>query len=509
MGRALASIPLPELSRDYYARLGERLVELQPVARPARERSRLLRLAIATAAVAAAVALAVFTVLPALRSPETATAAEMLASMEVASADPRVVRLTITEQRAPLAAASPSSGSGAAGKSRPLAVSEQLTLSSSGDVRYTAVREHLDGMGTRVVTETLETYDAGRHTMMRRGETHVAEGETPPDPDPYAAPRPATVIVERPSWGTTVFSTFLLANFQALSNSLRAALAESDPGTPVRLTTYLGRPAWQAALRETLPSAGGGGIAVEWDVTVDRGTGLLVASELKPASGHDLPAGLARSFRVTRLEVDPDLPAAWQRIETSGVDEVAIFDPGTRFGTVETVAARAWPTLVLIPADVPAGYRLADVATRDYEGMEKAPGDLSTRVELRRSDPRTSATVREHVDASTQRVMVRYRRGLSTFVIAIRPLGSGGSTGKSSGRPGAETVELGAGFLKGAQALLWVSPYFGDGPTLSVRSDRSRITITGDLTRQELLDAANSLTAHGDAGRPLPEGYGE
>jgi hypothetical protein len=35
------------------------------------------------------------------------------------------------------------------------------------------------------------------------------------------------------------------------------------------------------------------------------------------------------------------------------------------------------------------------------------------------------------------------------------------------------------------------------------------ITITGDLTRQELIEVANSLKAYGDAGRPLPAGYGK
>lgn len=65
------------------------------------------------------------------------------------------------------------------------------------------------------------------------------------------------------------------------------------------------------------------------------------------------------------------------------------------------------------------------------------------------------------------------------------------------------------GYLEGARARTWISPYFVGGPTLITYSDRSRITITGDLTRQELIDVANSFKAYGDVERPLPKGYGK
>ncbi len=68
---------------------------------------------------------------------------------------------------------------------------------------------------------------------------------------------------------------------------------------------------------------------------------------------------------------------------------------------------------------------------------------------------------------------------------------------------------LSSGYLEGAKARVWISPYFGEGPTLVTSSDRSRITITGDLTRQELLAVANSFSAVGHVDKPLPKGYGE
>ena len=47
------------------------------------------------------------------------------------------------------------------------------------------------------------------------------------------------------------------------------------------------------------------------------------------------------------------------------------------------------------------------------------------------------------------------------------------------------------------------------GPTLLTYSDRSQVVIYGDLTRQELIDVANSLKVYGDVDRPLPADYGE
>jgi hypothetical protein len=467
---------------------------------------------LAAAAVVAAAAAVAFAVLPALRGgPEAATAAEMLASLDDAAVGgARVVRLDILEQRSPLvASAAPSSGPSATRSPRPRTVVEQLTLSTAGDIRYASVRELLDGTGTRVRTQTLETYDARRHKMMRHGETRPAQ-ETAENGSSAYDHQLRLVIVERPSWGTTVFSTYLLANFQALSNSLRALLAEADPSTPVEMTTYLGRSAWHARLSEVMPGAGGSEIPVEWEVTVDKETGLLMAGKLRTTSGRALPRGLARSFRVTRIEVDPELPSGWQRIDTSGMDEIAVFDPGTRFGTPGDVAARAWPTPVLVPQSVPEGYRLTDVATRDYEGMQRSPGDHVEHVVVRRRDPRVSVSERTGIDASLQRVQLRYRRGFSSFTISIRPAG-GGDPDDNTERdlPGTEDIVLRSGHLKDEQARVWISPYFGAGPTLVATSGRSRITITGDLTREELLDVAGSLSVAGAIGTSTPQGDGE
>ena len=86
MGRALASVPLPELSADSTRASASGWSSARRAAGPARRRPRLLRVAVAAAVVAAAAAVVAFAVLPAFRGgPETATAAEMLASMNAAA----------------------------------------------------------------------------------------------------------------------------------------------------------------------------------------------------------------------------------------------------------------------------------------------------------------------------------------------------------------------------------------------------------------------------------------
>jgi hypothetical protein len=239
-------------------------------------------------------------------------------------------------------------------------------------------------------------------------------------------------------------------------------------------------------------------------VTVDKATGLLVASDY--GSGPD-----RQSFRVTSLEIDPPLPNGWQSIPKAGQRTISTEDVGTRFGSPESVAERSWPTLVLIPRWVPAGYRMTDAATTDFMGMMTSAKDKSRLIYLSRHDPRESYRQMTSVDASVQRVMVRYRRGFSSFVVEITPLLRGDNTPRhfEAGRLGGEDVTLSAGYLKGNRARTYLAPYRGRGPTLVTYSDRSRITITGDLTRQELIDIASSLKAYGDVDRPLPAGYGK
>ena len=485
----VAAIPVPKAADDFlpWLRVGlERDASLTASPAPAHARRGLRRLLVGVAALAAAAVVFALVVFPAMRGAPTATAADMLASMGKAAGGAQVVRLSFTEGIA-----------GGDQASEPLSprANEQLTLSTSGDVRYSATGTPQDvpGKGTFTTTE-IQTYDERRHEQ-RQLDTVV--------PDDGAS----MLVIERPSWGSSILEVWTFEYFEALADSLRAWLAEGDPNAPVGETTYLGRPAWHADLKERMPGSDSGspdGLLVHWSVTVDKATGLLLASDFGSGPGR-------LSFRVTRLEIDPKLPAGWQSIPKTGQKRIGIDDVGTRFGSPEEIARTAWPTLVLVPQWAPAGYRLTDVATTDFRGMVESTKDKSRLVYLSRHDPREYYWQMTSIDASVQRVMVRYRRGFSSFVVEIRPLLRGDNTPRHfrTGRLSGEDVTLSAGYLKGRRARTYIAPYLGQGPTLITYSDRSMITITGDLTRQELIDVAGSLKAYGDAGRPLPSRYGK
>jgi hypothetical protein len=483
----VAAIPVPAAADDFLPSLRLSLERVaDPTASPAPAHARRgLRLLVSVAALAAVAVVFALVVLPAMHGTPTATAADMLASMGKAAGEAHVVRISFTE--------------GIAGEDQASApvsprANEQLTLSTSGDVRYSNSSSRGAAGDGSVTSSEIGTYDERRHEQ-RQLDTVV--------PDDGAS----VLVIERPSWGSSVMDVATFANFRALADSLRAWLAEGDPNAPVSETTYLGRPAWHADLTERMPSGDSrspDGLLVKWSVIVDKATGLLVASDFGSGPGRPV-------FRVTRLEIDPALPDGWQSIPKTGQKRIGIYDEGTRFGSPKAVARESWPTLVLVPQWAPAGYRMADVATTDFLGMMKSAKDKSRLIYLSRHDPHEYQWQMTSVDASVQRVMVRYRRGFSSFIVEIRPLLRGDNTPRhfKAGRLSGQDVTLSAGYLMGRRARTYIAPYLGQGPTLITYSDRSMITITGDLTRQELIDVANSLKAYGDAGKPLPAGYGK
>lgn len=519
----VAMLPVPAAAHDFLPRLQERIAAppgatTLPPGRAARARSGSHRRLLASvAAVAAAAAVFAFVVLPAIRGAATATAADMLASMNAAAGSAKTVRLRIVEGFAPAASASPQSASG--GEPAPSLrkdTSEELTLSTAGDflAKQTLWSEAIpapDGSPLFPARwlKSVFGYDARRHELR----IHTTNGYQ------------STVL--RPAWATdpTRWELFYL-RYQAAASSLRAQLAEADPATPVTATTYLGRPAWHVVIQGAWPED-------RIAVTVDKATGLLMARErtLTWADGRRVVSFL----RVTRLEVDPRLPAGWQIVPlltrtTPTMQSNLYVDEGTRFGTPEQVAARSWPTLPLVPRWAPAGYRLTDVANAVYEDPRPDhENPWRGRVVRIEPDGRVPGVVRSRrtgLSDCEQGVLVRFRRGFASFVVEISPKLPGepgmGSLTRDT-RPTVQDVTLTGGYLKGARARTWISaaqlPVHhisgnsmmteSDGPTLLTYSDRSMITIYGDLTRQELIDVANSLTVYGDVNRPLPAGYGD
>ena len=480
-----------EFGRELEARMTAADAECTPRVRSldSQRRRRLTgRGVVALVAVVAAAAILLVVFLPSPHGTPTATAADMLASMDAAAGGgAHVVRLSIREGVVP-AGASPSPS--ADGVDRYATAShvtpEQLTISTSGDVRWTVTGKH-KAVGGRpaLTTHDYWTQDARRHETMSLGTVVPDDGNS-------------VLAIERPSWGTNVYETWPVGNIAALASCLRARLAEADPNTPVTETTYLGRPAWHAVFSEHAPGTVDNpeGALFQWRVTVDKATGLLMASDdgYGAQPGEQMSSRLA--FWVTRIEVGPQLPNGWQRLSQAGQERIGIYDYGTRFGTPEAVAKRSWPTPVLIPQQVPAGYRLTGVATTYFQGMKQSPKDKSHLIYWSYHHPRKYQWVKTSVDASVQRVVARYRRGFSSFVIDVRPPSDARNLLPGEGlgiRSGGVDVKLTGGYLQGKLASTSISPGDSRGPTLITHSGRYTIGIYGDLTRQELIDVANSL----------------
>ena len=511
IGRLLSGGSVAEHEGGYWDAVREAVapeleaLEPQALRRERPRRRRLLRMGLAAAAVAAAAVVA-FAVLPALRGTDAATAADMLASMSRASRNVETVRLRVVQG---LGAPSPASASPASSSSASIAARvaglEQRTftdliLSTNGDFRASQATEG-PGDPDSYPGETLARpgeygYDASRHEL-RIDSRNTGDG----------------LLVLRPSGPTAVYYPEVnYLSYQELANSVRAALAEADPNTSVSETTYLGRPAWTASVSIYAPG-------IERRVTVDRATGLLLAIDL--VDGHPPDEQLVRVLCVTRLEVDPDLPAGWEVVPL--LEKARAFtrwnyfeDDGTRFGSPESVAKLASPTPPLIPQWAPAGYRRAAVAATVFEDPRSRRGPLYKHVLTvppQGSTPGTDVSKVVGLKRLKKQVLAQFRRGFATFTIQISPRlpGEGLVEERGADDPNGRDVTLTGGYLKEATARTWVSSNYiyrswdgsaitelTQGPTLLAYDEHWKVVISGGLTRQELVAVANSLQTYGD-----------
>lgn len=511
IGRLLSGGQVAEHEDDYWDALREAVApELEALSRPRPRRRRFLHMGLAAAAVAAAAVVA-FAVLPALRGTDTATAADMLASMNAASSDVQTVRLRVVEgflgspdDSPPPASPQPASIAAQAARLHRKTITD-LILSTNGDFRASQATEGPTEPDT-YPGETLAYpgqygYDASRHEL-RIDSRNTGDG----------------VMVLRPAWPTGFpANDVYYLTYQDEANSVRAQLAEADPEMPVTEITYLGRPAWTTSLRYyEWPN-------VERRVTVDKATGLLLAIDVV----GEQPGGdeLISSLRVTRLEVDPDLQVDWEVVPL--LEKTRAFmrwnyfhDDGTRFGSPESVATRSLPTPPLIPQWAPPGYRRSAIATAVFDDPRPAHWDDNSRhykhegIPPKGSTPGTGILKRLALKRCKQKVLVQFRRGFDTFTITISPRVPGEEMvdERSAASPNGRDVTLTGGYLKGATARTWLSSadyryrsWDGktmsedtQGPTLLAYDDRWKVVISGGLTRQELVDVANSLKTYGD-----------
>ena len=284
----------PPLRSGFHEELEARLATIpsSAIAAPRRRHMRRsTRRLLALVAVAAAASVVAFAVLPLLQRDSTATAADMLAAMTSAGRRSQTVALdiVITSRNGVLAFTSD-------GRVR-------LVLDTAGDVL--ATRREVQTWGGenpgRSEGESASGYDAGLHEARSRSGRPGSK---------------QTTHVHRPAWQADLGvdpDSLDEYSYDTLAASFRAKLAELDPATPVRESTYLGRPVWVAELTEKWPANSDRkvDIFVYWDITVDKATGLLLAAQPRLEAGGEV-AEVEMSLRVVRIQTDPQLPEGWQ-----------------------------------------------------------------------------------------------------------------------------------------------------------------------------------------------------
>ena len=251
---------------------------------------------------------------------------------------------------------------------------------------------------------------------------------------------------------------------RGLGSVVRALVAGG--GGRVREVTYGG---WEAWLLETdVPAA----VELSPDhlrVTVNRETGFPV----RVVAFRD--GRRVSETRIQDLRVNPPLPAGAFSLEFPEGMDVSRTDYGFRPVRLEDVAS-AVGYEPLVPARIPDGYRLAEVMVSEKPTRTGAFGGNPPVGDI---------------------VSLSYRRGLDQFIVTIRPVGEEpGAWGDpfdrgegSLGEP--ERVTFSAGALAGGQGELVVDPM--TPPHVWATTDRFVVTVSGDLTRPELLQVAESL----------------
>lgn len=252
---------------------------------------------------------------------------------------------------------------------------------------------------------------------------------------------------------------------------LARLLLDLDDAT-VAHASFEDRPAWvvQAPTRLSFTAL----LAEEIALTVDRASGIVVRA-VGTTKGQ-----LGMEVRLEGLVVDPPVdPSLFDPPVPPGAS-VRFDDVGFRRLPLEEVAGAAGYA-PLLPSAVPEGYRLAEVAY-----AERAAGTGSD------GNPNRP---------SRQVVSLAFHRGFQRLVVTTRLReGStwadphGYSTDADPDRVPAEKVTLKGGALGGVTAeVVSRIPEAWGRSQLWAMTDRLVVTVGGDVDRDELLAAAESL----------------
>jgi hypothetical protein len=432
LGELLRELDVPEHRPEFHRELRQRLHDEQAAARR-RTAARWSLRAVAVAA-AATIALAVVGLpgtgnTPRIGGPEEASAAVVKAHVRAALA-------TLRSLGGVLVATGPRANDTARWR---------FALDAAGDLRLEGPRAG-DAIAydaaAGVVRSAQHSASLGGDTLFYSERTGVAPG--PPDQGP-----PTWVLPEQ-------YGAFV-----------RAALADSP--SSVRATTYNGRPAWrldvETAPNAIVPELSGDHLAI----TVDQATGMpvrLVESKR---------GATVRELRIEHLVVDSAVARSSFELAFPPGADVMRSDDGFRRVALDGVAAAVgYPPLV--PAWVPDGYRLAEVAVARESGPTGKEG----------ANP-----------ASRMVVSLSYRRGIDQFLVTTRLRGDGDWSDPLASPEGfvdsPHHLVLSEGALAGADAELVLSPH--TTPHVWALTRTLVVTVGGDLDRDELTRVATSVHA--------------
>ncbi|HYX88113.1 MAG TPA: hypothetical protein VE753_01990 [Gaiellaceae bacterium] len=243
---------------------------------------------------------------------------------------------------------------------------------------------------------------------------------------------------------------------------VRALVAASDPR--VTETVFEGRRTWHVVL-PTEPNRWYGDYD-RLDVTIDQETGVVLRAL------YTLRGKVESELRVERFVVDQPLPPNTFVLRFPPGREVLRSDEGFRRVPLERVS----PVVgyqPLVPEHVPDGYRLTEVA------VAREPSSA------------------ESVDnpASRDVVSLSYRRGFDQFLVTTRRRGGGQWRDPLGPPPGLtahpQPVKLHGGALDGITGEIDVDPR--TTPHVWALTPKLVVTVSGDLSRDELLEVAQSL----------------
>ncbi|MGH3093522.1 MAG: hypothetical protein ACRDOG_14515 [Gaiellaceae bacterium] len=454
LGAALRELDVPEHRPEFYAELHTRLAE-QRLARidDRRRRARTRRSRVrwgARVALVAAVGVLAFVAYDIVRSDEGPGTGLVVEPASAAEIQQRVREaLAMAQNLSGILVVEGRSYENAYGWDEPRRM--RFTLTADGDFRLTGLthEENIAYDASRGVQRSLNPSASieGDDTLF----AHVRRGIAPGPPDEIPAPS----------------DSLLQSDFGAF---VRALLAAEDPR--VKGVVYEGRRAWRlevdASPNLIVPELSGDHFAI----TVDQQTGFPVRV-VESRNGRKLD-----ELRIEGLAVDRELPPDTFALEFPRGMEVMRSDDGFRRVDLAEVAG-AVGYAPLVPAFVPEGYELAEVAVHPGPGFPTGP---------EAGNP-----------PSTDVVSLSYRRGLDQLLVTTRLRHVPGSpdiwddplaTGEGF-RDEPQRVTLGRGALAGVEAELLIVPR--NIPHIWALTDELVVTVAGDVGRADLLRVAESL----------------